>query len=215
MSLLPFTSPCVIGVYGCQQSGKSYYVKRVLENVKDMFTSQTYNILYCYTISQPIFEEMEMKIPNFVLHKGLPTDEKIEDLTRSGQHSILVLDDLMTEVSNSSQAEQLFTVYSHHRNMTIIYLSQNAYYSGKKSKTISLQMHYLVLFRNPRDKSQICTLGRQLFPGKTKAFQSVYDDALSNPYSYLVIDLSPHSDQSYQLRTNIFPKEEPIVYRIL
>ena len=215
MSVLRFNSPCSIGVYGCQQSGKTTFVRRLLKNCNDMFTENISKILYCYTISQPILEDMENTIENFMMKKGLPTEEDIENLTESGSHSILILDDLMNEVCNSSQAEQLFTIHCHHRNMNLIYLSQNIFYSGKKAKTISLQLHYLVLFRNPRDKLQVSNLARQLYPGKSKNFQSVYDDALNEPYSYLMIDISPHSNPKYQIRTCIFPTEDPIVYRLL
>ena len=75
-------------------------------------------------------------------------------------------------------------------------------------------MHYITLFRNPRGKSQISTLARQLFPGKTKNFLEVYNDALEEPYSYLLLDISPHSNQLYQIRSKIFPKEDTIVYRL-
>lgn len=214
MSVLPLASPCSVGVYGCQQSGKTYFVKQLLIHRDDMFTEQTTKILYCYTISQPVLEEMEQSIDIFVMKRGLPSEEDIEELTQNRTHTILVLDDLMSEVCNSPQAEQLFTIHCHHRNMSIIYLSQNIYYNGKKSKTISLQMHYITLFRNPRDKSQISTLARQLFPGKTKNFLEVYNDALEEPYSYLLLDISPHSNQLYQIRSKIFPKEDTIVYRL-
>ena len=213
MDVLALTTPCTIGGFGCQQSGKTTFVKRLLES--NVFTETPSAILYCYMVNQPIFEAMEKHIPNFSSQKGLPSEEDIEMFTKSGKHTILILDDLMSQVSNSPHAEELFTVHSHHRNMSIIYLSQNIFYSGKKSKTISLQLHYLVLFRNPRDHSQIVTLSRQLFPGKAQGFLEIYEDALSQPYSYLLIDISPHTDPKYRLRTNIFPDEDPIVYRLL
>ena len=215
MSVLRFQSPCSVALYGMSQSGKTTWVKRLLEHCQDMFTENITKILYCYTILQPKLEEMETSVEGFYMKRGLPNESDIEELTADGSHTILVLDDLMSEVCNSTQAEQLFTTHCHHRNMNLIFLSQNMYYSGKKAKTISLNLHYLVLFKNPRDRLQVSNLARQLYPGKVKNFQEVYDDALYKPYSYILIDISPHSDPKYQIRSNIFPDEYPIIYRLL
>jgi hypothetical protein len=43
--------------------------------------------------------------------------------------------------------------------------------------------------------SQVTTLGRQLFLGRWKVLTVSYTDALSvGPYSYLIVDASPHSE---------------------
>ncbi|GFY02552.1 uncharacterized protein TNCV_3504321 [Trichonephila clavipes] len=43
--------------------------------------------------------------------------------------------------------------------------------------------HYLFLFKNPRDKSQIMNIGKQLYPGKSQFFREVYEDATSKPFN--------------------------------
>ena len=68
----------------------------------------------------------------------------------------------------------------------------------------------MILLRNPRDKSQISTLGKQIGLGKTLI--EAYEDCTSQAYGYLLVDLSPHSDNNFQLKTNIFPYEDIIVY---
>ena len=40
------------------------------------------------------------------------------------------------------------------------------------------QMTYLVLFKNPRDKLQILTLAKQMYPGKTDFFLNQYKEAV-------------------------------------
>jgi hypothetical protein len=48
------------------------------------------------------------------------------------------------------------------------------------------------------DVSQVATLGRQLFPGCSKVSTVCYTDALSvGPYSYLIVDASSHSEDTY------------------
>ena len=62
-----------------------------------------------------------------------------------------------------------------------------------------LNTTYMVLMKNVRDVSQVGTLGRQLFPGCSKASTVSYTDALSvGPYSYLIMDASPHSEDKYR-----------------
>jgi hypothetical protein len=39
-----------------------------------------------------------------------------------------------------------------------------------------------------------------------------YLGVIQTPYSYLVIDLTPHAEDEYRLRTRVFPGEDPIVY---
>jgi hypothetical protein len=56
--------------------------------------------------------------------------------------------------------------------------------------------------KNVRDISQVATLGHQLFPGRSKVLTVSYTDALSvGPYSYLIVDAFPHSEENI----DVFP----------
>ena len=35
-------------------------------------------------------------------------------------------------------------------------------------RNISLNIHYIILFKNPRDSQQISTLARQMYPGNSR-----------------------------------------------
>ena len=83
------------------------------------------------------------------------------------------------------------------------------YCQGKCARTMSLNTHYMILLRNPRDVSQVTVLAKQTGLGQTLV--DAYQDALSKPYGYLVVDLSPHSS-NFKLKTDIFPDEYTIVY---
>lgn len=77
---------------------------------------------------------------------------------------------------------------------------------------MSLNAHYMILFKNPRDASQISHLAKQMYPGKTKYVQEAYADATSKPYGYLFIDLKQDTPEYGRLRTNILPGETQYVY---
>ena len=59
--------------------------------------------------------------------------------------------------------------------------------------------------------NQIKLLGNQL--GIGKKLHQAYSNATAEPFSYILIDLSPQSNRSYMLRSNIFPDEYATVYK--
>lgn len=142
---------------------------------------------------------------NIDFHEGLPDSF---DHLYDGSHKVIVLDDLQTDVTKSSSVEQLFTRGSHHKNFTVIYLNQNMFYQGKHSRTISLNAHYTILFRNPRSASQLKALASQT---GLKHLPEAYEDAMRH-HRYLVIDLHPNTDRQYALRTNISNGNDTIIY---
>ena len=65
---------------------------------------------------------------------------------------LLIMDDLMNEGSGDKGVLDLFTKYSHHQNVTVIYLCQDMLPTGRYAKSISHNAHYVVAFKNPRDQ---------------------------------------------------------------
>ena len=59
-------------------------------------------------------------------------------------------------------------------------LEQDFYFDVNKRNLIVFddQMTYLVLFKNPRDKLQILTLAKQMYPGKTDFFLNQYKEVV-------------------------------------
>lgn len=214
-SLLPFEPSSSIMVSGPTGSGKSRWVYKLLQNSNGMYVRDApKNIMYCYGIHQTLFDEMEQTLPNLTLHEGLPTQTEIEEFSGS-DHGLIVLDDLQQHVIENKAMELLFTQGCHHRRLSVIFIVQNLYGQGKSARTIALNSWYLVLFKNIRGTSQIRHLNSQLFPHKGNILIQAYEDAVKEPYHYLVIDLSPQAEDNYRLRTKIFPGEDPIVYKSL
>ena len=114
----------------------------------------------------------------------------------------------MIEAGKDNRIVNLFTKGSHHRNLSVIYVVQNLFHQGKGNRSISLNSHYLVLFKNPRDKLQILTLAKQMYPGRTDFFLKQYEEAVRRPYGHLLIDLKTTTQDDCRLRTNVLPGEE-------
>ena len=101
----------------------------------------------------------------------------------------------------------MFTRSAHHKECFIIFLSQNLFSKGKEARTQSLNTTYMVLFKNPRDQSQIGFLARQLEPTKAKAVIEIYRQATLRPHGYLFIDCTQECASQNRFRTNILPQD--------
>jgi hypothetical protein len=86
-------------------------------------------------------------VPFLNFHEGLPTIESFDT-----HNQLIILDDLMNETKDNSEILDIFTKKSHHRNISIILLTQNIFAKGSCVRTMSLNSHYLILFNNPRDR---------------------------------------------------------------
>ena len=190
--------------------GKSQFVKRLLESGEDMIDGAPENIIWCYGIYQPAYDEMLTSIPNITFVEGVPSD--LDFMIDPNIRNLVVLDDMMQELSNEKKITNLFTKRCHHRNLSVIFIVQNLFHRGKELRDMSLNCHYLVLFKYPRDSSQVTHLAKQMFPGHTKYMQEAFQDATSRSYAYLLCDLKPETPTDFRLRTNVFPGETQYAY---
>jgi hypothetical protein len=151
-------------------------VRRMLNHLEEMFHPLPTKIIYCYGEYQKEFDELLL---NVELIKGFPND--VNELTKGHDNSLIVLDDLMSQCSNDPRVADLFTCGSRHRGISVLYLTQNLFPPGKLSRTISLNSHYILIFRNLRDSLGITTLGKQMFPKHTDYLLEAFRDARVNP----------------------------------
>jgi hypothetical protein len=193
-------------------SGKTYFIYRMLLNATGMFEIPPQKIIYCYGQYQPLFDDMEQKIPNLILYQGLPSKDQVEEWTDDSNHSLLILDDLMSQVAKSEETLAIFSITAHHKNCTVFFLTQNLFVQSKNFRSLSLNCHYVILFRSLRDSRQILSFGAQVYPGQSSYFKDAYQKATSKPYGHLLVDMNPASQDRYRLRTHIFPQEDTIVY---
>ena len=196
----------VAGPTGC---GKTYWLKRLLDNINKYCSPEPARVTYFYGEYQSIFGSMPQV--NFI--QGLP--EAMMSKFDGTQPEWIIIDDLMLESSNSRLISELFTKGSHHRNLSVILLVQNFFSRGKESRNISLNAQYLVLFKNPRDQSIISSIARQMLPGKTQKLQAIYEDATKKPYTYLFIDLKPETPAETRFLSNVLDEESYIISYIV
>jgi hypothetical protein len=190
----PFTA-IVAGLTGC---GKSVFTFKLIKQLQHMIDPAPKKIIYYYGEYQEIFNDY----PQVTFIERLPNVSQFD----GKQRTLLILDDLITE--SNDNVSHIFTKVSHHRNVSVAYLSQNLFYGSKQNRTISLNTHYMVLFKNPRDVTPVANLSRQIYPGRSKFLVEAFKDATAKPYGYLLIDLKPHTDEKCRVRANIFPNDD-------
>ena len=188
--------PFSVIVAGPSGSGKTRFVLKFIENANRVMDPPPCKILYYYGA----YQDMSSKLLQVEFHEGLP------NYTALTPRTLVIIDDLMSEAGQ--RVTDIFTKHSQHRDVSVMFLTQNIFYGG--ARTMNLNAHYLVLFKNPRDASQITFLARQICPLKIEA----YEDATSNPYTYLVIDLKPATSDKMRLRSGVFPDDTHYVYTL-
>jgi len=195
----PFT--CLIaGPTGC---GKTQFTIKFVKFSQEVISPPPTKILWCYGVYQKAFDSLKNDVE---FHEGIPELSMFDGT----QKTLLILNDLMHETDD--RVTKIFTKVSHHCDVSVLYLTQNIFYGGKQNCTIGLNAHYLVMFRNPRDATQVAHLARQMSPGKSKFLIEAFHDATVEPFSYMVLDLKPDTEDKFRVRANIFPGDNSCAY---
>ena len=195
--------PFSMSVAGPRDAGKSEFVKQLLSLKRFIMTNPPERIVWFYGRHQSdLLCSLAQEIPCIEFYEGLPMN--IEVMFDRSKQNICIIDDLMQSASGNQLVENLFT-NGRHLNLSVVFVSQNVFYTGKKCRTISLNSTYIVVFKNSRDQSQIRHLACQMFPSKPKFLQVAYEDATKDPYRYLFSDFHPNSTKFARVRGNIFP----------
>ncbi|CAG2214066.1 unnamed protein product [Mytilus edulis] len=196
--------PFTMMLAGPTGSGKTFWMKTLLERARTMITPSPERIIWCYKRWQPLFSEMQQNIKNILFVQGLPENLNDDSFIDSRFSSLIILDDLMRDATNSKDVCELFVEGSHHRNLSVACIMQNAFSKGKESRTMSINSQYIVLFKNPRDQVGPAIFARQMYPNNPKKFMNKYREGTQRPYGSLFIDLKQNTPEDDRLKINIF-----------
>lgn len=204
-----FTHPFTCLIAGPSQSGKTSLLKEILLFNNLLIEPAPQKIIYCYSVWQPVYDELKNNCKNIEFNEGIYNIDLIDTST----NTLLVFDDLMNKCETDQSILELFTVDSHHKNISVFMLSQNLFSKGKYARTISLNCSYIVIFKNPRDKSQIFVLARQMFPDNINFFMEAFSDIIKNGgHSYIFLDLKQQTLEKNRVQTGIIPGNQRIIY---
>jgi len=116
------------------------------------------------------------------------------------------------ESAYSTKVSQLFTKGSHNRNISLVLITQNRFHQVPSSRDISLNSKYIVVFKIPRNKTQIVHWALQFYPEDISSFHKTYLEVYKDPHIYLFLDLTQLINDVLIYWTSIFPGETTEVF---
>ena len=131
--------PSSVIIAGPSGSDKSELVEQWLR-YQNVFQVKPKTMMYAYDRWQPLFDGMQ-KTDGIRFHRGLLGSSHLTKWFGPTRGDVLVLDDLMEGGGQDKRVLYLFTKDSHHRNITVLYLTQNLFPPGKFSETIDRNAH--------------------------------------------------------------------------
>lgn len=188
---LRFRTPCCITLAGPTQCGKTTWTMKFLRGREKLFTEVPEHTILFYHAPQPTYTKMlnEGLIDNLI--QGMPEQKHIDFLKKfqHGKGSLVIIDDQQVNLK-SNELVQLFTAGSHHFKISVILIVQNLFARTRIFRDLSLQSQYIVVFKNPRDRTSVLSLSGQVYPGERKFVKRAYEYISElGPYSYLLFDL--------------------------
>ena len=141
---------------------------------------------------------MQKEIENLEFVQGV-NFEFIDSLKNNGTKYLLMFDSSCEENRNSKTFVDNAAA-GRHQGLSTIYIKHNLFHQSKLGRDVELQNTHIVLFKSPRDVMQETALGAKL--GLGSELVDWYRDATSVPLGYLLIDLSPRTDDRLRYCTN-------------
>ena len=167
-------------ISGSSSAGKTYFAKQLLST--DLFDVR--RIYYFHPDIQETFpiDWCDHFKKEIICQAGLPT---MDDISQMPPHSVIVLDDLFTEVAQSKLMSYLFRVLSSKKKLHVIVMTQRYYAEGSLGLNIRNCSNFHVLMSNADARTNM----RVAFSmGLEKDVRKAIEVNKSKLYPYIVID---------------------------
>ena len=172
-------------IFGPTRIGKTEFMLEVIR--QKLVYPFPENIFYMYNVEQDFMKTWNQD-ENQSIHfiKGLDF-EKLD----TSKPSMLIVDDLILSDENKEIAE-MFILGSHHKNISLFYITQNLFPNCPLFRLMSSNTHYFILFNSQRHFRQINTLARQIFCGKDlNRITNAYIRSSKHPRNFILLSLAP------------------------
>lgn len=206
----PLQNNSVIQVVGPSGSGKTYFVCKLLQ-IPGLFKSKFKHVYW----HQGGDGELGLTQREICKLKNVTTINGFDEnwTSRLTKGDVIVIDDLFQEANKEAEFNNLFTKIARHREVTVIFITQNLFHQGGNHRTRNLNVQYLVLFKNPRDQTVVEYIARQAFPHDKGYLVDAYHDATASAHGYIFIDFTQSCPDNERLKTDIFNTHGITVYK--
>ena len=191
-------------ISGSSSAGKTYFAKQLL-------ASDLLEVKRIYYFHPDIHESFPIDwcdqfTTEIVCQAGLPT---LDDIEQMPQQSVIVLDDLFTEVAKSELMSYLFRVLSSKKKLHVIVMTQRYYAEGAQGLNIRNCSNYHVLMSNADARTNM----RVAFSmGLDKEIRVAIKENEKKLYPYIVIDRTNYARvNGLQVYIDIFDKYRKVI----
>ena len=184
---------CII--FGATGVGKTEFILAVIR--QKLVEPMPKNIFYMYNVEQDFMKTWnERESTPIVFIKGLDFDQM-----DTSEPSLLVIDDLI--LSNNKTVAEMFILGSHHKKVSVFFLTQNLFPNCPVFRMMSANAHYFVLFNSQRHFRQVNTLARQIYVGKDLTrITNAYKRASKRHRGFIVLSFVPELPEELTVITD-------------
>ena len=110
---------------GCRDDrlGKNCLGTITITTAQTVIDQPPERIIWCYSQWQPAYTQLLMMIPTLEFVKGIPESLENDSYLDVNIRNLIVIDDQMIEARKDNRIVNLFTKGSHHRNLSVIFIS--------------------------------------------------------------------------------------------
>lgn len=212
---LRLKNDAVFQVVGPSGSGKTMFVTQLLQHGSSIFNKNIGHIYWLMGIEEGERDLTARNLSrlgssNITILNGF--EEGWMNKPREGD--VIVIDDLFSESTREKDFNNLFTKIARHRGVTVIFITQNMFHQGGQHRTRNLNVHYLIIFKNPRDSTVIQFIARQAFNSSPSFLIDAYHDATDHvPHGYIFMDFTQSCPEELRVRSDIFNPEGITIYK--
>ena len=222
--MLQLVAPYSLIITGPSGAGKSSLVGKLIQNEECTIfpnAAKLFDHIYVvYRSKQPLYNSWaeHWKSPVTFLHESeCPSTIEIESSMDGKSNTLFIFDDIdpaLCDEKVKSLLRNLFSRLRHHKNISVCLLLQTLFDSRDNTlRFLHRNASYIVLFKYPRDVSQLRCLVSQMYAltdkQKFKNMLNSLQHALMEPYSYLLFDCSQNCPDLFRIRQNIACESNP------
>ena len=204
--MITFHHPTTILIAGLTAAGKTCFSKQTLEH--KLIQPSESRIICVFVNRASDVDYMKRLYPNIEYVQGRKNILYILAMIEPDERNLLVLEDQMSQAGKLEETSKHFTQRSHHGNISVVYIVQNVFEKWKVHRTISVNSHFMDLFKNPRDQCQIRTLAQLLFQTQVTYVIDYYREASNKEHGYLLGDLHPPTPHRLRIWSSVYKPEE-------
>ena len=182
-------------VFGPTQAGKTQFVLDVIrQRLVHPFPNQIFYMYGVYQDWMSLWNETETQHIKFI--EGLDFNQM-----DTSYPSLLVIDDLL--LSTGKDVATAFIMGSHHKQISIMYITQNLFPNCPVFRTMSANAHYYVIFHSQRNFRQVHTLAKQIYSGPDlKRITNAYKRAGEQRRGFIVLSFAPELPEELTVVTD-------------